>query len=283
MRRARRRWKVAAIQMTSTADRARNLAAAERLVRRAARDGASLVALPENFSYLHSEGTPVPCAEPLDGPLGRRLARLAREVGCHLLAGSVPERVPRSRRIHNTSVLFAPSGRSVAVYRTIHLFDVKIPGKVDLRESRTGAPGRRPVVARTPLGALGLTICYDLRFPELYRRLARSGARVIFVPAAFTAFTGPFHWEPLLRARAIENLCWIVAPAQSGRHSPERASHGHTVIFDPWGERVARRRRGAGIVTAEIDLDRVDRLRAGLPSLRHLRPALLGSPRAPRV
>jgi predicted amidohydrolase len=200
-----------------------------------------------------------------------RLGGLARDLGCYLLAGSIPERIPRSRRVYNTSILFDRKGKTVATYRKIHLFDIDVPGRVTLKESRTIAPGNRPVIIRTPLGRLGLSICYDLRFPELYRRLARRGAQVIFIPAAFTAYTGRYHWMPLLRARAIENQCWIVAPAQWGRHSRSRVSHGETMILDPWGDIVARKKTGAGIVTATIDLARIDVIRAKLPAQRHAR------------
>lgn len=272
----RRRWTVAAVQMTSTADRDANLAQATGLVRRAAARGADLVAVPENFAYLRTEGSRVRYSEPLDGPLVGAMADLARETACWLLLGSIPERTADPTRIRNTSVLLDPRGDIAAVYRKIHLFDIAIRGKATLQESRWVDAGDRPVVADTPLGRLGLTICYDLRFPELYRRLALDGAQVLFVPAAFTAYTGPYHWEPLLRARAIENQCWVVAPAQAGRHNPDRESHGHTVVFDPWGERVAIRRARPGVVLAAIDLDRVDRVRAGLPCLEHVRPALTG-------
>ncbi len=270
-----RRWMVAAIQMTSTADRDRNLSIAGRLARRAARSGARLIALPENFSYLHSEGSPFPYRDGPRGELVGWLRSLSSDLGCWLLAGSIPERIAGSRRVHNTSLLLDPSGRLVARYRKIHLFDVDIPGKVSLKESRTVARGRKVVAASTPLGKLGLSICYDLRFPELYRRLVRAGAQVIFVPSAFTAVTGPHHWMPLLRVRALENQCWVVAPAQVGRHSPARKSHGHTMIVDPWGRVVAMKASGEGIVKAEIDLDALERIRRGLPSLRHIRPALL--------
>ena len=280
--RVRRRWTVAAVQLTSTADRERNLDMAERLVRRAAASGAALVALPENFSYLHSEGRPIPYREAINGPLVARLRSLARELRCFLLAGSLPEPVPASTRVYNTSLLIDPRGTLLARYRKIHLFDIDVPGRVSLKESRTIAPGDRPVVVDTPLGRLGLSICYDLRFPELYRWLARAGAEVIFVPAAFTAYTGPFHWLPLLRSRAIENQCWVVAPAQVGRHSRGRASHGHTVVIDPWGEVVALRRKGAGIVTATIDLDRLAKVRAGLPALRHTHPEIFATLRPRR-
>jgi predicted amidohydrolase len=271
MTRTRRRWKVAAVQMTSTADPDSNVAAAVRLARRAAAGGATLIAFPENFSYLHSEGGTIPVREDPRGALVGRFRTLARDLGCWLLLGSIPERIPRRRRVYNTSLLLGPDGRIAGKYRKIHLFDIDAPGRVTLKESRTIAPGDRPVVVSTPLGRLGLSICYDLRFPELYRRLARRRAQVIFVPSAFTAYTGRFHWMPLLRARAIENQCWVVAPAQWGRHSRTRASHGETMILDPWGEIVARKKSGVGFVTAEIDLDRIERVRRDLPAQRHAR------------
>jgi predicted amidohydrolase len=265
---------VAAIQMTSTHHRRANLEAAGRYVRQAAARGADLIALPENFAYLRTEGTKPSYSEPLDGELVGWLEDLARETGCHLLAGSIPERIPRSLRVYNTSVLVGPDGERIATYRKIHLFDIRIPGKATLQESKWVRAGDTPVVVETPLGNLGLSICYDLRFPELYRRLAFAGAEVLFVPAAFTAYTGPFHWEPLLRARAIENQCWVVAPAQAGRHNRTRASHGRTVVFDPWGKRVAIRPTAPGVLLAEIDLDHVDRVRRGLPCLEHARSDL---------
>ena len=276
-----KRWKVAAVQMTSTTDVSRNVATALRLIGRAADSGARLVALPENTVYLRKEGTPAGLRERVDGELVGEFRSAARARGIHVLLGSIPEAVPRSPRIHNTSVLIDPRGTVSAVYRKIHLFDVAIPGGVELQESRTVIAGERPVVAITPLGRLGLSICYDLRFPELYRHLALRGAEVLFVPAAFTAYTGPHHWLPLLRARAIENLCWVVAPAQVGRHGPGRRSHGETVVVDPWGRVVGRRLRGEGIVLAEIDLETVQRVRSGLPCLRHVRRSLLGFPRRP--
>ena len=223
VRGGRRRWRAAAIQMTSTADVERNVHNAERLVRRAAAAGARLVALPENFAYLHSEGHKLLYKTSVDGDLVGTMAGLARELRVHLLLGSIPERIPRSRRSHNTSVLIGPRGDVLAVYRKLHLFDVNIRGGVSLRESRYIAPGKHPVLVETALGRLGLSVCYDLRFPELYRWLALRGAEVLLVPAAFTAYTGPHHWLPLLRARAIENQCWVVAPAQVGRHSTARS------------------------------------------------------------
>jgi len=269
--RIRKRWTVAAVQMTSTEDVEKNVHAAEAAVREAVSAGADLVALPENFAYLRKEGARVTFKVSLDGELLGGMRSLARGLRRHILLGSVPEAIPRSRRIHNTSVLIGPRGDLLAIYRKIHLFDIAIRGGVELRESKTVAPGEECVVAATVLGRLGLSICYDLRFPELYRRLVSAGAQVLFVPAAFTSYTGPHHWLPLLRARAIENQCWVVAPAQVGRHSADRRSHGETVIIDPWGAVVARKARGRGVVTAEIDLTHVDRVRRGLPCLEHIR------------
>ncbi len=280
-RRRLRRWQAAAIQMTSTTDVEHNVRQAERLIRRAAAGGARLVALPENFAYLRAEGQALPYKTTVDGDLVLAMGSLARELRLHLLLGSIPERVPHSRRVHNTSVLLGPSGRVLDVYRKMHLFDIEIRGRLSLKESRFVAPGDRPVVVDTRLGKLGLSICYDLRFPELYRQLALRGAQVLFVPAAFTAYTGPFHWLPLLRARAIENQCWVVAPAQVGRHAADRESHGETVVIDPWGEVTARRARGRGVVTAEVDLARLAEVRRDLPCLEHTHRALV-SRRRPR-
>ncbi len=269
--RTQKRWQVAAIQLQSTADIERNVEVAERLVRRAAAQGADLVALPENFAYLRPEGKPLAFRDELGGPLYQRMSALAAECGCWFLAGSFPERISRSRKVHNTSVLFDPRGEAAAIYRKLHLFDIAIDGGTTFKESATVRPGEEPVVAATPLGKLGLSICYDLRFPEMYRRMADRGAQVLFVPAAFTAFTGKAHWLALLRARAIENLCWVVAPAQHGHHGEGRESFGHTVVFDPWGETAGLKRSGAGIVSCTIDLGAVERVRRGLPALRHRR------------
>jgi predicted amidohydrolase len=266
----------AAIQMTSTADAEANLATAERLVEQAAARGARFVALPENFAFLRAEGEPVPQPQGLDGPWLRRMATLARRLELTLLVGSLPEAVEGDTRVHNTSVVLGPDGRTLGVYRKIHLFDVELPGGPPLQESRAVLPGSEPVVVETAFAPLGLSICYDLRFPELYRTLARRGARVLAVPSAFTERTGKDHWEVLLRARAIENLAYVVAPAQVGTHAPGRASHGHALIADPWGAILAQVADGQGFALAELDFERQDRLRRSLPALSHAR--LLGRP-----
>ncbi|MDH3786112.1 MAG: carbon-nitrogen hydrolase family protein, partial [Acidobacteriota bacterium] len=229
------------------------------------------IALPENFAYLRKEGLPVPIREGLDGPIVTELRELAAGLNCYLLLGSFPERRKGRRRISNTSILIDPAGAIAATYRKLHLFDIAIRGGVTLKESKTVEPGAEVVVADTPLGKLGMSICYDLRFPELYRRQMQLGAQVLFVPAAFTAYTGPAHWLPLLRARAIENQCWVVAPAQTGSHHADRRSHGETVVIDPWGAVVARRVSAPGAVTATIDLTAIDRVRRGLPCADHVR------------
>jgi predicted amidohydrolase len=261
----------AVVQMSSRADAEANLATAERLVEQAAARGARFVALPENFAFLRAEGLPVPEPQGLDGPWVARMAGLARRLRVTLLLGSVPEAIPGETRIHNTSLLLGPDGAVLASYRKIHLFDIDVPGLEHLKESRAVAPGGEVVVADAPFGRVGLSICYDVRFPELYRRLARDGARVLAVPSAFTERTGKAHWEVLLRARAIENLAYVVAPAQVGQHAPGRASHGHSLIVDPWGAILAQVPDDEGVALAELDFGRQDRLRRQLPALAHAR------------
>jgi predicted amidohydrolase len=268
----------AVVQMTSTTDVERNLAAAEALVERAAARGAAFVGLPENFAFLRSEGQPAPDPQDLDGPWARRMAGLARRLKVTLLLGSLPERVPGDARVRNTSVLLGPDGTTVAVYRKIHLFDVDLPGMEHLKESQAAVAGDEVVTADTAIGRVGLSICYDLRFPELYRQLAARGARVLCVPSAFTERTGKAHWEVLLRARAIENLAYVLAPAQVGHHGGGRASHGQAMVVDPWGAVVAQVPDGEGVAVAEIDLERLERLRRELPALAHARLPPLASP-----
>jgi predicted amidohydrolase len=261
----------AVVQMTSTTDVEGNFARAESLVAQAVERGAGLVGLPENFAFLRSEGEPVPAAQPLDGEWVRRMAALARRHETTLLLGSLPEAVPGEARVRNTSVLLGPDGATIAVYRKIHLFDIDLPGMEHLKESKAVAPGEEIVVAETAIGPIGLSICYDVRFPELYRELAHRGARVLCVPAAFTARTGKAHWEVLLRARAIENLAYVLAPAQVGDHGGGRASHGQAMIVDPWGAVVAQVPDGEAVALAELDFERLERLRRELPALRHAR------------
>jgi deaminated glutathione amidase len=267
----RKKMLAAAVQMTSSADVARNLKVAEELVAEAAGQRAEFVGLPENFAFLRSEGEPVAEPQTLDGPWVSRMAETARRLQVTLLLGSIPEAIPGDTRVYNTSVLLGPDGSRLAVYRKVHLFDVDLPGMEHLKESKSVRAGDEVVLADTAFGPLGLSICYDLRFPELYRRLSRRGARVLAVPSAFTERTGKAHWEVLLRARAVENLCYVVAPAQTGQHNPRRASYGHAMIVDPWGTVLAERFQNEGVVVAELDFERQDRLRVELPVLSHAR------------
>lgn len=264
--------RVAAVQMTSTDDVAANLAAAGSFLAEAAAAGAALAALPENFAYLRREGTRAPCAQGLDGEIAGFLRETARRHRFWLLGGSFPEDAGDGR-VFNTSLLLSPEGAVEAVYRKIHLFDVDLraQGGSEFRESAAIAPGQDVAVAKTPFGGVGLSICYDVRFPELYRAQSERGVRFLAVPAAFAVETGRDHWEVLLRARAIENQAFVVAPAQWGRHSPERSSYGRSLIVDPWGLVLARAPDRPGVILAECDLAAQDRLRAALPVLAHRR------------
>ena len=261
----------AAVQMLAGDDKQLNLQEARRWVRDAAANGALLVALPEVFIWRGSKKLERQFAEPIPGPSSKALSELARELGIYLLAGSILEEISNSERAYNTSLLFAPSGKQIARYRKIHLFDVDLPNGVSLRESQTRAHGESPEVVKTELGAMGLTVCYDVRFPELYRKLAEQGAELIFVPSAFTAYTGAAHWETLLRARAIENQAYIIAPDQFGKPAKSFETHGHSMIIDPWGRIIAELPHGPGVITATIDLDYLAKIRAELPALSHRR------------
>jgi predicted amidohydrolase len=257
--------------MVASNDKTANLTEAEHWVRQAASQGAKIVALPEVFIWRGSKKLERENAEPIPGPTANAMATLAAELKIYLLAGSILEQIPGSEKAYNTSLLFDPAGRIIASYRKIHLFDVDLANGVSLRESATRAHGEAIVVGRSDLCTMGLSVCYDLRFPELYRGLAEQGAQIIFVPSAFTAFTGAAHWEPLLRARAIENQAYIVAPGQFGSSTDSFQTHGHTMIVDPWGKIVAEVADGAGVISAEIDLDYLEKVRAELPALRHRR------------
>ncbi len=258
-----------AVQMTSTADRGRNLDTALRLVNEAADLGAKLVALPENFAYMGPEEGRLATAEPVEGPTLGALRELARRRSIFVVAGSIAEKSPNPKMTANTSAVIGDDGSILAVYRKIHLFDVNIPDGARYAESEVVIPGDKVVVAPTPLGRIGLTVCYDLRFPELYRKLASLGAEVITIPAAFTLFTGKDHWEVLLRARAIENLAYVVAPAQVGRHSANRQTFGNAMVVDPWGVVLARCPDGEGVCVAKFDRARLEKVRLELPALKH--------------
>jgi deaminated glutathione amidase len=263
--------RIAAIQMASGADKALNLATAERLVRLAAGQGAALVGLPENVAWMGPEAERAGAAESLDGPTLQRFSALARALGIHLLAGSVLEAGAPGGRLYNTSVLFGASGERLAVYRKLHLFDVEVGDGQTYRESAVVAPGTEVVSVETPLGRVGLSVCYDVRFPELYRALSAAGAVLLTVPSAFTLMTGKDHWEVLLRARAIENQAYVLAPAQGGRHPGDRLTYGHALVVDPWGVVVACASEGEGVAVAELDTGLLERVRTRLPALRHRR------------
>jgi predicted amidohydrolase len=262
---------LAAVQLTSTDDRARNLDTSVRLVEEAAELGAALVGLPESFAFMGPEEERLAGAETLDGPSISALREVARRRRIHLLAGSISERTDDPRRTANTSVLLGDDGALLAVYRKIHLFDVAIPDGARYAESEGVKPGTEVVTAATALGRIGLTVCYDLRFPELYRRLSADGAELLTIPSAFTLYTGKDHWEVLVRARAIENLAYVLAPAQVGRHSARRETYGSAMIVDPWGTVLARCADGEGVCLARFSRERLEKVRRELPALAHRR------------
>jgi predicted amidohydrolase len=258
--------------MQSTPDRERNLEAADRLTRAAAAAGAELVVLPEKWPVLGTPEQTIAAAEPYEGETLAWASGIARELGIDLVAGSFAERVEGAERGSNTSVHVAPDGDVRATYRKIHMFDVEVGGRT-YRESEHEAPGEEIVLSETAGGVgLGLTVCYDLRFPELYRILAVKGARILAVPAAFTLATTREHWEVLLRARAIEDQCFVVAANQVGEHAPGYRSGGRSMIVDPWGIVLATAPDSETFVLAELDLARQDDIRRSLPSLANRRP-----------
>jgi deaminated glutathione amidase len=260
--------RAAAVQLTATADKARNLATADLLVRQAAADGAQLVVLPEKWPVLGTPEETAAGAEPLDGPSVAWARDIARELGIDLVAGSLSERVEGRDRGANTCVHAGPDGDVHAVYRKIHMFDVEVGGRT-YRESEHEQPGDEPVLSETAGGVgLGLTVCYDLRFPELYRILAVRGAKILTVSAAFTlATTREQHWEVLLRARAIEDQAFVIASNQVGEHSQGIRSGGRSMIVDPWGIVLAQAPDKETFVIADLDLDRLEEVRRTMPSL----------------
>ena len=266
---------VAAVQMCATDDLAANLATCRRLAARAADAGARLIVLPECFPFLGSrEGDKMAVAETIDdahpGPIVETLQAIATQHRAVVIGGGMPERVPGDdHRAYNTALVVGPGGELAARYRKIHLFDVDIPGGATLRESDATAPGDAGLVVRTLGLSLGITICYYVRFPELYRKLWKAGADVLLVPAAFTAHTGAAHWHLLLRARAVENQAYVIAAAQGGRHNAKRESYGHAMVVDPWGTIVAEQADGDGVVVAQIDPELIARIRRNMPCAVH--------------
>jgi deaminated glutathione amidase len=266
-----RKITAAAIQMSSTPNKGENLDAAERLIRSAASSGAGLIALPELWNCHGLEHVYKENAEPVPGPTTEFLGGLAQELGVYLIGGSILEGDPPSPKLHNTSTFFGRDGRMSAVYRKIHLFDVKAPDR-DYLESKTIAAGTEIVTAKAGAATIGLSVCYDVRFPELYRLLALRGAEVLAVPAAFTLQTGKDHWELLLRARAVENQAYVVAPAQWGRKADGRWTYGRSMIVDPWGTVLSQCPDRDGYALATLDLDYLDRFRTEFPALKNRRP-----------
>lgn len=258
----------AVIQMNSRDDVEKNLADAGKLIDSAAEEGARLIVLPEYSSY-HSDYGTIEHADNLDGKVLKFFKEKAREIKAYLHCGSFIEQSDDPVKAYNTSVLIDPAGDITACYRKMHLFDVNVPGQVSIRESNKFKAGKEVVVAETDIGTFGFTICYDLRFPELYRMLVDRGARLIFVPAAFTLYTGKDHWEVLLRARAIENQVYIVAPAQFGVHPDNKACFGASMIIDPWGTVIARASEGVGYAIAPIEWSLLEKFRQRIPSLKH--------------
>jgi len=264
---------VAAIQLCSTDDLHENLKRAREFVSIAVDRGAEFACLPENFAFMRREGNIFPCAQGLDGEIVTCVRELAERNRIWILGGTFPEAISGEKRVHNTSVLVAPDGQLAAVYRKIHLFDVDLGADAGgaYRESATFAPGSEVVVADTPLGGLGMSVCYDLRFPELYREMSNRGARLIAVPSAFTPQTGRDHWEVLLRARAIEGQAFVLAPAQCGQHGPDRASYGRSMIIDPWGLVLAQAGDRPEVIVANCDPVELERIRGAIPALQNRR------------
>ena len=266
---------IAAIQMVSSDTVAENLASAARLIAEAARKKAAFVSLPESFALMakRDSDTLAHGEAPGAGPLQTFLSAQARQHRLWLLGGTIPLCSEQGGKAHAASLLYNPAGECRARYDKIHLFDVRVDETAEetYRESDCFTPGREVVVARTDPGNIGLSVCYDLRFPELYRQMQRENVQIIAAPSAFTARTGEAHWETLIKARAIENLCYLIASNQGGSHANGRETWGHSMIIDPWGKVLARLDKGEGVVTAEIDLAKQTRLRALFPALSHIR------------
>lgn len=268
--------RVAAIQMNGGDDVAANLKLAEQLLRDAAGDGCKLAVLPENFPLMPVRGRDKAAIaeEPGDGPIQDLLSRLSAQLGLWIVAGSMPLVSPEidAERVYGACPVYDADGAQVAVYRKIHLFDVDLVDEQEsYRESRSMYPGDEVTTVDTPFGRIGLTICYDVRFPELYRSLVDAGAVMFTVPAAFTATTGEAHWHTLLRARAIENLAYVIAPGQCGEHPDGRSTYGHSLIIDPWGRVLAEAKEGNGFVAADIDPSLPKKLRDEFPALSNRR------------
>ena len=270
---------IAAAQMTVCDRWEDNLNTCHALAKDAAKQQASAILLPENFAFFAQNlDKRLAMSEALDastiGPVQQALKHIAQDTGLWIIAGGMRERHPTEQhaipqKTYNTCVVLSPQGQLVQTYRKVHLFDLDIPNKVSFKESSTTLPGNQSAVVDLPFGRIGLSICYDLRFPEYYRQLSREGAQIILVPASFSAHTGAAHWHTLLRARAIENQCYVVAAAQTGYIDESMETYGHSLIVDPWGEIIAEKKEGVGIVTATIDLEHLNTVRTNMPCLEH--------------
>ncbi|MGF1495658.1 MAG: carbon-nitrogen hydrolase family protein [Elainellaceae cyanobacterium] len=260
----------AAVQMNSVPDVAKNLSQAEDLIDLAVRQGAELVCLPENFPFLGDEVAKVQQAGAIASESVKFLKTMAQRYQITLLGGGFPVPI-EDDRVYNRALLVGPEGEELACYEKVHLFDVNLPDGNTYQESRTVLSGTQlpPVHPSKDLGNLGLSVCYDVRFPELYRHLSQMGAEVLIIPAAFTAYTGKDHWQVLIQARAIENTCYVIAPAQTGIHYARRQTHGHAMIVDPWGVILADAGEAPGVAIASIDPSRIAQVRRQMPSLQH--------------
>ena len=263
---------VAIVQMNSQEDKGANIAAALDLIDRAAATGARLVALPEVWPYLGPDDVSRDQAETIPGPISEALAQRARRHGIYIHGGSIYEKRPGDPGMYNTSVVIDPTGEIIARYSKIHMYDVVLDGVAEYQESATVTPGDEIVITEIDGIPTGLTICYDLRFPELFRILALKGAQAIMLPAAFTLMTGKDHWETLIRARAVENGLYMIAPAQWGTHPPGRWCYGRSMIVDPWGTVLTTAADGVGIASATVEPSRVAAVRRQIPSLANRRP-----------
>ena len=265
------KYLAAAIQMHAGLDKPQNLACAVKLVEEAAACGAKLVVLPEYFNCLGPLPEVVAQSEPIPGPTSETLRQLAQRLEIALVAGSLCERLAGTDRGRNTSLVFGPDGEQLAIYHKLHLFDITLSESLTFEESHWVTPGECLSVLKSPLGTIGQAICYDLRFPEIFRQMTAQGMEILAFPSAFSQTTGEAHWEALLRARAIENQVYVIAANQYGVHSPQFTSYGHSMIIDPWGKVLATQASGDGVILAEIDLNYLKQVRRDLPALMHQR------------
>jgi len=266
--------KCAAIQMASSPSISSNLLEADKLIGEAAKAGAKLVALPENFALMGEHELDKIKAKEVDGtgPIQNFLSSVAKKYGVWVVGGTIPIAGDADNKVRATCLIYDDQGARVARYDKVHLFDVSVPGTQEIyRESDSIEPGDTPLVIDTPFGKLGVAVCYDLRFPEFFRSMGKQGMEILVIPSAFTAETGAAHWELLLRARAVENLCYVIAPNQGGFHLNGRKTYGHSMIIDPWGVVLDCYKTGGGFVSAEIDLERLEKVRSAFPVLNHRR------------